>query len=98
MYVYEEYDYSMFEARFRDYKRLDQFSPEALRTLFTELEQLAQETGEPIEIDVIALCCEWNESTMEEIMNNYDVENYEDLLHQTLAIELENGAILYQVF
>lgn len=41
--------------------RKDQFTTSALFALFDYLEQWEDDTGEGIELDVIALCCEWAE-------------------------------------
>lgn len=46
---------------FRRMGRNDQFSPAALRALFDHIEEMESETGEEYELDVIALCCEWQE-------------------------------------
>jgi NAD(P)-dependent dehydrogenase (short-subunit alcohol dehydrogenase family) len=47
--------------------RKDQFSYEGLELIFDYIEEYEQETGEQIELDVIALCCEWSEDTPEDI-------------------------------
>jgi hypothetical protein len=46
---------------FRRMGRNDQFSPAALRALFAHIEDMEQDTGEEYELDVVALCCEWQE-------------------------------------
>jgi hypothetical protein len=97
-YLVEKYDYSLFESRFRDYGRQEQFSQEGLRALFDYLEELAQGLGEPIEVDVIALCCEWNEDSLDNVLRWYDLEHLEDLQDHTSAVELGNGTVLYQYF
>lgn len=66
---------------FRDaFKRMDRdnFSYEGLEILFNELEQYEVDTGESIELDVIALCCDYSELTAEEIQSSYDVEHDEE--------------------
>ncbi len=63
---------------FRDafYKmgRKDQFSYEGLEILFDYLEGWEQETGEEIELDVIALCCGYAESAIDDLINDYDID------------------------
>ena len=52
------------ESSFRDaFRRIrpDQFSREALRALYDYLDQYSDDTREPIELDVIAICCDWAE-------------------------------------
>jgi hypothetical protein len=51
---------SEFVNRFRAI-RPDQFSTEALRALFTHLEELERDCGEEVEFDPIALCCDWSD-------------------------------------
>lgn len=43
-YLYEPFDYSMFEARFKDYGRLSNF-PTGLRALYSHLESFAEDMG-----------------------------------------------------
>lgn len=42
-------------------QRPNQFSYSALSALFDYLEEFEQDTGDEIEFDVVALCCEWSE-------------------------------------
>ena len=96
-YLYEKYDYSLFESRFRDYKRLDQF-PKGLRNLFNYLEDLATDMDTPIEIDVISLCCDYTEINVKDIENETGCEDIEDLRSNTTVIEVDTDTIIYQVF
>ena len=59
---------------FRRYNRQDQFSYEGLEVLFDYLDNLSDDIGEPIELDVIALCCEYYESSIDELIENYDID------------------------
>lgn len=54
-------DFSQFCDAFKDRGREDQFSYEGKRALFDYLENYEEETGEEIELDIIALCCEYSE-------------------------------------
>jgi predicted ArsR family transcriptional regulator len=69
-----------FERAFADADRKDQFSYEGLAVLFDYLEELEASTGQELELDVIALCCDYYESSTEEIIENYriDVEGLDD--------------------
>lgn len=69
-----------FREAFRLAGRMDQFSYEGLEVLFDYLEQLSEDTGEPIELDVVALCCDYYESSIDEIVENYnlDLSEYDD--------------------
>lgn len=63
-----------FISEFRLCDRKDNFSYKGLCILFESLEQTAQDCGINIEIDVIALCCEYNEDSIADIINNYDID------------------------
>jgi predicted ArsR family transcriptional regulator len=63
-----------FREAFRQAGRAEQFSYEGLEVLFDMLESLEDDTGEEIELDVIALCCEYSEETSEEIAANYSID------------------------
>ena len=51
--------------------RPDQFSIPALRALFAYLEEFENDIGEEIEFDVIAICCDYQELTLEDINREY---------------------------
>ena len=59
---------------FRNYDRNENFSYEGKQALFEYLEEFEDSTGEEIELDIIALCCDYNEDTFEDIANNYDID------------------------
>ena len=63
-----------FRNAFRN-MRPDNFSYEGLEILFNSLEQYEADTGEEVELDVIALCCDYSELTAEEIQRQYSVEH-----------------------
>ena len=63
-----------FQEAFRLAGRDDQFSYEGLEDLFDYLDNLSEDTGEPIELDVVALCCEYYEGSIEEIIANYNID------------------------
>lgn len=63
-----------FINEFRLYDRKDNFSYKGLRILFESLEQTAIDCGINIEMDVIGLCCEYNEDDMQSIIDNYDID------------------------
>jgi hypothetical protein len=54
-----------------DQVRPNQFSYEALGTLFDDFEQYEESTGEQVEFDPIAICCEYAEMTLAEIYEAY---------------------------
>lgn len=78
--MYQTITFSDFVDAFRAYSREEQFTYEGKQVLFDYLENYEDETGERIELDVVALCCEYNESTLDEINNDYgqDFETLDD--------------------
>ena len=83
---------------FRDMGRNKQFTYEAKRALFDYIGELESVIGEEVELDVIALCCEWNEETLEDVLHDYGLESLEELEENTTVLELPNGNILYQPY
>ena len=63
-----------FRDEFTLANRKDQFSYEGLGILFDYLEQVEDDTGEPIELDVIALCCDYTEDTFEDVAKNFNID------------------------
>ena len=61
---------SQFRDQFRQCGRADQFSYEALGLLFEYL----SDCGEDIELDVVAICCEFSEDMPESIAENYSID------------------------
>ena len=54
--------------------RREDFSYYGLKELFNYLEEYEDSTGEEVELDVIALCCDFSEDTWQEIAQNYDID------------------------
>jgi len=79
--------------------RPENFSYTGLKALFEYLEDLEADMGEEMELDVIAICCEWVEATAEEIQNDFNLMEIEDaetaLQENTQYIKLDNGDFLY---
>lgn len=67
------------------------FTYEGKRALFDYLENLEEETGEPIELDPIALCCEYTEydNLMALKVDYSDIKSMDDLRDNTQVIEIE---------
>ena len=54
--------------------RPNNFSYEGLTVLFDYLEEYESSCGEELELDVIALCCDFSEDHYEDIAANYDID------------------------
>tara|TARA_R110000868_G_scaffold218260_1_gene468510 strand:- start:1154 stop:1480 length:327 start_codon:yes stop_codon:yes gene_type:complete len=64
-------------SEFRDYFnniRPDNFSYEGLKILFHYFEEYEESTGEEIEMDVIAICCDFSEDSYQNIADQYGTE------------------------
>jgi hypothetical protein len=72
--MFQRVTLSDFIDAFRAHGREDQFSYEALDALFKYLEEYEEDTGEPIELDVVGLCCEYEEADVDTIINNYGLD------------------------
>ena len=93
-----------FERAFQNCGRADNFSYEAKKAIFDYLESLEEDTGEEIELDVIAICCDFNESTLQEINNDYykefgTLEEAAEWLEQeTTVVATLDDTIVYHSF
>ena len=65
---------SAFHDAFVSYGRTDNFSYEARDMLFDYFESIERDTGEEIELDVIAICCEYTEDSLEDVIANYSID------------------------
>ena len=80
-----------FRRGFEDSDRKDQFSYEGQEALFDYLEQFEDDTGEEVEFDVIALCCEYTEyDNLKELQEAYSDEykTLQDLEETTQVIRI----------
>lgn len=84
---------SDFRDAFRACNRHEHFSYEGLGALFEYLE----ETDPDYELDVIALCCEFSEDTVEDIAEHYGIELPADEAEHQAAVRAyleENTSIV----
>ena len=64
-----------FERAFKNMDRGDQFSYDGLKALYEYLEEYEESTGENIDLDVIALCCDYTEyDSLKEFQADYGEE------------------------
>ena len=75
-------NYDLFRKRFEEYDRLSNFE-NTLPELFDLVEQYEENAGEAYELDVIGLCCDFEEKTLEELKEDYShlsIEQIQDVL------------------
>jgi hypothetical protein len=89
---------SAFIRAFRDFGRDENFSVTGLRALFEYLEQYEQDVGEELELDVIALCCDFHEISVDEIERVTGCADLDELRDKTIVIEVDDETIIYQSF
>jgi hypothetical protein len=80
--------------------RAEQFSYEAKRMIFDHLEEFESESGEELELDVIAICCDFEEATEEEVIYNYECEDARQYLEENTVLlgETKEGTFVYVQF
>ena len=63
-----------FRIAFDRMGRSNQFSYVGQRVLFAYLDDYEDSTGEELELDVIALCCDFSEEHYKDIADNYSID------------------------
>ena len=101
MYVYERMNEQLFLDAFASSEtRKNQFSRDALRELFGFYDQLADDSQEPIQFDMVGICCEWSEMDAEELGEEFGLypvgtvpnekrslsEQYEELTEEEMSM------------
>ena len=103
--------FSGFTDAFHKMDRYEQFGYQALRVLYDYLENYQEETGQEVELDVIALCCDFSADTPESIAQDYSIDltdvDEDDIMahvvdylndHTMVCGTTEDGQIVYQQF
>lgn len=91
-------NFNDFEHAFIKMGRNEQFTYEAMDLIFAYYEQYEIDTGEEVELDVIAICCDITEDSIDNIIDNYnidisDCENESDK-HELVSDYLSDNTIL----
>ena len=94
--MFQRVNFSDFRQAFAGHGREKQFSYEGMKALFDYLEDHEEETGEEMELDVIALCCDFVEyEGFEEFRGDYPaIETMEALRDETMVIEFKDGFLI----
>jgi len=90
-----------FSTAFHKMGRGEQFTYEGLKALYEYLEQLGDDIGEQIELDVIALCCEYSEyENLDEFQKDYsrEFQSIEELQQATQVIMIDDTSFIIQQF
>jgi len=93
-----------FLEEFKKFERDEQFSYEGKRALFDYLNDLSEDIGEPIELDIIGICCDFTEySDLKEFIDDYsytieDIKEIEDIEYYTIVISIDEERFIIQDF
>lgn len=87
---------SEFRSAFHNMDRKENFSYEGLEVLYNHLEQYEEDAGEQIELDVIALCCDYTEESIEDALSNYSLDDIGVFRDQTIVLDVNDTTIIYQ--
>jgi len=95
--MFQRVNFSDFRQAFFNQGRGNQFSYEALQALFNHLEEVEGETGEEMELDVIALCCDYVEyKDFQEFKEDYpSIDSMDQLRDETTVIEFKDGFLIH---
>jgi hypothetical protein len=107
----KEINVYQFRDEFRAHGRSDQFSYDALGWLFAWFEDYAESTGVEVDLDVIAICCDFSEDSFEDVAENYsiDLSECEDedekreivlefLNDHSIVVGHDDDSVVYQIF
>lgn len=98
--MYEKITKSMFHDAFRNYDRLDNFSYEAREALYDYLIDLEDMNEQPIELDIISLCCHYSHDKIKNVLKDYRLESLDELGQETSIIWVseDEKEVLYENF
>lgn len=97
-YIYQQVGESNFIQAMSQVYDNTNFTYEGKKALFAFLSDLAEDTGEPIELDPIALCCEYTEyANIDDVIKSYNnprIKDLGDLEEYTTVIPFDGGIII----
>ncbi len=95
-------NFSQFCDAFRSMGRNENFSYDGKKALFEYLESYEEDCDEDVELDVIALCCEYTEyENLEEFQEAYSSEEYktiDDIHSATTVIAIDDERFMIANF
>ena len=93
-------------SKFRDYFYKSEqynnvFSYKGLEKLYNYLWEYGEDTGQNVEMDYVAFCCEYSEyANIKEFQNDYGEEykTIEDIENKTTVIKIDKESFIIQQF
>ena len=95
--LYSNVSFCEFCDMFYNHDREDQFSYKGREALYNWYSDLSEEQGEDLEVDIVAICCEWTEYNDLEDYNEQNGSEYEeinDLRKDCIIIVSDSGSLL----
>ena len=89
-----------FEREFKRFER-NNFSWDGLKALFEYLEEYEEDTGEEMELDVVALCCDYAEyDSLNEYNSDYGTKYSEidAIQDDTTLIKIDDNSFIIQQY
>lgn len=81
---------------FKRLGRINHFSPEGFREFYEWLEMIGSECA--IELDVIQICGEYSEDTIENTLEYYGLESIHELEDKTIVIPVGKDRVIIENF
>lgn len=94
-------DENEFKNEFYSFGRQNQFTDNGLSALYENLIQFEDDCGEEMELDVIALCCDFTEyENLKAFQSEHGdfYESIEDVEYRTLVIKVDDDSFIIQNF
>jgi hypothetical protein len=92
---------SQFHDTFVRMNREENFSYEGRKALFEYLEQLGEDCGQEVDLDVIALCCDYSEyESLADFQKAYsdEYQSISDIEDKTTVIKIDDDKFIIQNF
>lgn len=94
MAILQQHNEDTFIQEFQGYQA-NKFSIKGLRALYQWLLDLSNDTETNINLDVIAICVEYDEyETLEEVLKDYNLESRQELEDRTVVIDIPDSKAL----
>lgn len=97
-------NFNDFLEEFKKFGREEQFSYEGKKALFEYLNEFSDDIGEPIELDIIGICCDFTEyKNIEQFNDDYgytigEVNSIDDIFRYTVVIKIDDESFIIQDF
>ena len=92
--MYIQVTFSLFCDMFQRVNRDNNFSYEAKKALFDYLESFEDNCDLKIDLDIIALCCEFSEYSLEDALEVYNCEDLDELCNNYNVIIVDDETVI----